>query len=88
MKMFAHLAFLVNGNMAVSASGRGGVMLRVDPAVSADLVAGSHAREIEIRGRPMPDWLFVETAHLATKKALSEWVERGVSYARSLPPKR
>lgn len=87
MKMFGGLAFLVNGNMAVSASGRGGLMLRVDPAESAGLVAGTHARVIEMRGRPMPGWLFVETAHLGTKKALSAWVERGVSYARSLPPK-
>jgi TfoX N-terminal domain len=87
MKMFGGLAFLVNGNMAVSASGRGGLMLRVDPAESADLVAGSPARVIEMRGRPMPGWLFVETDQLGTKKALSEWVARGVSYARSLPPK-
>jgi TfoX N-terminal domain len=88
IKMFGGLAFLVNGNMAVSASGRGGLMLRVDPTAGEDLVAGSPARVIEMRGRAMPGWLFVETAHLGTKKVLSEWVERGVSYARSLPPKR
>ena len=87
MKMFGGLAFLVNGNMAVSASGRGGLMVRVDPADSAGLVAGSQARVIEMRGRPMPGWLFVEVAYLETKQALSEWVERGVSFAGSLSPK-
>ena len=37
-RMFGGLAFLVNGNMAVSASSRGGLLLRVDPAETARLV--------------------------------------------------
>jgi TfoX N-terminal domain len=87
MKMFGGLAFLVNGNMAVSASGQGGLMLRVDPTDSEDLVAGSHARVVEMRGRAMPGWLRVEAADVETKRVLETWVARGVSFARSLPPK-
>jgi hypothetical protein len=63
-KMFGGLAFLVNGNMAVAASGQGGLLV--------------------MRGRAMAGWLRVEPA----EDELSEWVERGVAYARSLPPKR
>ena len=30
-RMFGGLAFLINGNMSVAASGRGGIMVRVPP---------------------------------------------------------
>jgi TfoX/Sxy family transcriptional regulator of competence genes len=86
-KMFGGLAFLVNGNMAVAASGQGGLMLRVDPAESATFVSTSPARLVEMRGRPMPGWLRVDTDDLETREQLSAWVERGVSFARSLPAK-
>ena len=87
MKMFGGLAFLINGNLAVSASGQGGLMLRVDPADSADLVAGSPARLAEMRGRAMPGWLRVDADGVSTKKQLAKWVSIGAAYAGSLPPK-
>jgi TfoX/Sxy family transcriptional regulator of competence genes len=83
-KMFGGLAFLVNGNMAVAASGQGGILVRVDPEESARFVETTSAEEMVMRGRPMAGWLRVESA----EAELPEWVERGVSYARSLPPKR
>jgi TfoX/Sxy family transcriptional regulator of competence genes len=83
-KMFGGLAFLVNGNMAVSASGQGGILVRVDPDESAQLVETTAAEEMVMRGRSMAGWLRVEPA----EDELAQWVERGVSYARSLPPKR
>ena len=87
-KMFGGLAFLVGGNMAVAASGQGGLLVRVDPDESDALVAKSNARPMEMRGREMPGWLRVEGDDVRTKKDLSAWVRRGVSYAGSLPPKR
>jgi len=87
-KMFGGLAFLIGGNMAVAASGQGGIMLRVDPEESDALVSGSPARLAEMRGRSMRGWLRVDAEHLETKRQLAEWVDRGVSFARSLPPKR
>lgn len=87
-KMFGGLAFLVGGHMAVAASGRGGLMVRVDPAESDALVAKTKARVVEMRGREMPGWLRVETDDVKTKRQLESWVARGVGYARSLPPKR
>lgn len=83
-KMFGGLAFLINGNMAVAASGQGGLMVRVDPAESERLQADG-AEPMVMRGKPMAGWLRVETP--PDKRALRTWVKRGVSYARSLPAK-
>jgi TfoX/Sxy family transcriptional regulator of competence genes len=86
-KMFGGLAFLIGGNMAVAASGQGGLLVRVDREESDALVADSHARPFEMRGRTMNGWLRIDTEHLRTKDDLAAWVERGTSFARSLPAK-
>jgi TfoX/Sxy family transcriptional regulator of competence genes len=86
-KMFGGLAFLINGNMSVGVSGQGGLMVRVDPAETDALVAKPHARPFEMRGREMQGWLRVDSEGLGTKRQLEPWVRRGVTYARSLPPK-
>jgi TfoX/Sxy family transcriptional regulator of competence genes len=83
-KMFGGLAFLVNGNMAVAASGQGGILVRVDPAESAHLVETTPAEEMVMRGRSMAGWLRLDPAD----DELAGWVRRGVSFARSLPTKR
>lgn len=86
-KMFGGLAFLVGGNMAVAASGQGGILVRVDPEESDELVATTAARPMEMRGRTMRGWLRVDAETLHTDRELAEWVERGRAYARSLAPK-
>jgi len=86
-KMFGGLAFLVGGNMAIAASGGGGILVRVDPTESEELVEATPAEPMEMRGRQMPGWLRVDTANVADEAALREWVERGTAYASSLPPK-
>jgi len=86
-KMFGGLAFLIGGNMAVAASGQGGVLVRVDPAESDRLVATTNARLMEMRGRSMQGWLRVGPEELRTKRQLARWVRLGVTYARSLPAK-
>lgn len=88
MKMFGGLAFLISGNMAIAASGQGGIMVRVDPDASDALVASSDARLVEMRGRPMPGWLGIAPEHVRTDGHLAEWVRLGTTYARSLPAKR
>jgi hypothetical protein len=87
-RMFGGLAFLINGNMSVSASGQGGLLLRVDPAETDGLLAKPHALPFEMRGRSMQGWLRVDQDGLKTKRQLHEWVGRGVAYSRSLPSKR
>lgn len=85
--MFGGLAFLINGNMAVSASGQGGMLLRADPADSDTHCAQPGVERAVMRGRAMDGWLRIDDEHVATKKQLQKWVNVGVAYARSLPPK-
>jgi TfoX/Sxy family transcriptional regulator of competence genes len=86
-KMFGGLGFMIGGNMAIAASGQGGILVRVDPGESDDLVATTPAEPMEMRGRQMAGWLRVGTAEIADDAALGEWVEHGAAYAGSLPPK-
>ena len=86
-KMLGGLAFLVGSNMAIAASGQGGILVRVDPEESDELVATTPAEPMEMRGRSMAGWLRIDAAAVADNGALAEWVERGTAYAGSLPPK-
>jgi len=88
MRMFGGLAFLIHGNMAVAASGQGGLLLRVDPAETEKLLTEPDARRFEMRGREMDGWLRIDPHGVTTKPKLQRWVTRGVAYARSLPPKK
>jgi TfoX/Sxy family transcriptional regulator of competence genes len=86
-KMFGGLAFLVGGNMAVAASGKGGLMVRVDPEQTDALLAKPGVDPFEMRGRSLDGWVRVAADSVRTKRQLGPWVQRGVSYARSLPSK-
>jgi len=86
-KMFGGLAFLIGGNMSVAASGQGGILVRVDPADNDVLLKEPGAAPMQMGGRgPMQGWLRV-SADVLDDKTLKQWVTRGVSYAKSLPPK-
>jgi TfoX/Sxy family transcriptional regulator of competence genes len=87
-KMFGGLAFLIGGNMAIAASGQGGVLVRTDPDRSDELVATTNARLMEMRGRQMQGWLRVDADAVGTEPELAKWVKLGTAYARSLPAKR
>ena len=87
MRMFGGLAFLIGGHMAVAASGQGGLLARVDPEESEDLASAPGVAPMEMRGRPMTGWMRVDADAVRTEQQLGSWVERGVTYARSLPPK-
>jgi TfoX/Sxy family transcriptional regulator of competence genes len=87
-RMFGGLAFLVNGNMAVAASGQGGLLVRVDPIESSQLVETTPATEMEMRGRTMAGWLRVASPDVEASDALTAWVDRGVAFAGALPAKR
>jgi TfoX/Sxy family transcriptional regulator of competence genes len=86
-RMFGGLAFLIGGNMSVSVSGQGGLLLRCDPRETDALLGKPYAAAFEMRGRTMDGWLRIDPEGLHTKRQLARWVERGVSYARSLPAK-
>src|SRR3954468_2637947 len=86
-KMFGGLAFLIGGNMSVAASGQGGLLVRVDPDQTEQLLAEPGVDVMEMRGRPMKGWLRVDASVLDDEQALQVWVRRGVEYARTLPTK-
>lgn len=88
MKMFGGLAFLIGGNMAVAASGQGGLLVHVDPEKGEGLIAKTAARPMEMRGREMAGWLRVDDGDVTTKRKLTKWVDVGAAYARSLPAKK
>jgi hypothetical protein len=85
--MFGGLAFLLNGHMCVSASGRGGLLARVDPDASAEALSDPHASPMVMRGREMPGWIFVGPEGVDSDEQLADWVERSRAFVRTLPPK-
>jgi TfoX/Sxy family transcriptional regulator of competence genes len=86
-RMFGGLAFLIDGKMAVSASSKGGLLVRIDPTLTKSLVSEPHVQPFEMRGREMGGWLRVDAEVLETDDELRRWVSHGVTYARTLPPK-
>ncbi len=86
-RMFGGLAFLLGGHMAVAASRQGGLMVRVEPDQTEALLAEPGAAPFEMRGRSMAGWLRVSSEALADEADLGRWVDRGLAYAGSLPPK-
>jgi TfoX/Sxy family transcriptional regulator of competence genes len=86
-KMFGGLAFLVGGNLAVAASGQGGLMLRCDPARSDELTSEHGVTRMVMRGREMDGWLRVAEGAVQADEDMARWVEVGVGYASSLPSK-
>ncbi|MGD9960387.1 TfoX/Sxy family protein [Nocardioides sp.] len=84
-RMFGGYAFLIDGHLAVSASSRGGLLLRVDPAHTDELVDDLHVRRFEMAGRAMDGWLGIDAEAVESEDDLRAWISRGISYARSLP---
>lgn len=87
-RMFGGLAFLVNGNMAIAASGQGDALVRVDPATADNLVDTTSAEVAIMQGRPMAGWLRVPAHDVKTSKQVAFWVKLSTTYAGSLPRKK
>ncbi len=85
--MFGGLAFLINGNLAVCASGRGGLLVRVGPENNEQALERPHTQQMETRGRPMRGWIFVAQEGVRTKRQLQPWVRRSIEFTGSLAPK-
>ncbi|WP_149205206.1 TfoX/Sxy family protein [Actinotalea subterranea] len=84
-RMFGGLAFLVDGHLAVSASSKGGLLVRVKPASTEELAAQPGVARFEMRGRAMDGWLHVAAEAVAGDADLERWVRRAVDHARALP---
>jgi TfoX/Sxy family transcriptional regulator of competence genes len=87
-RMFGGLAFLINGNMSVTVSGQGGLLVRLDPQEADALVDDEHVKPMVMRGRELDGWLRVDATAVDTARHLKQWVARGVGFAQSLPAKQ
>jgi TfoX/Sxy family transcriptional regulator of competence genes len=86
-KMFGGIAFMVGVRMAVGVV-RDDLMVRVGPEAHDDALARPHTRPMDFSGRPMRGMVYVSPAGVAADEDLARWVEAGVAYAASQPPKR
>ncbi|MBS1860474.1 MAG: TfoX/Sxy family protein [Actinobacteria bacterium] len=86
-RMFGGLGFMVDGNLAVAASRRGGLLVRTDPEDAEEVLALSGAEPMEMRGRKMPGWVFVAPDALAGEAELDAWVDRALAFVATLPAK-
>ena len=86
-KMFGGLGFLVRGNMCVSASGKGGMLVRIDPEESDKAISRPHATLMKMGGRTMAGWIRVDAAGFKSERQLESWVNRALEYVKTLPAK-
>ncbi len=86
-KMFGGLSFLIGGHLAVGVSGAGGLLMRAEPDETQELLSQPHVEPFVMRGRAMNGWVRVAAEGVAEDEELKRWVQSGVGYARSLPPK-
>ncbi len=85
-KMFGGLAFLVRGHMCCGIIGSD-LMVRVGRDDFERLVAKPHARPMDFTGRPSKGMVYVSPAGLRTTRSLSTWIDRGLRFISTLPPK-
>ena len=85
-RMFGGIAFLVNGNMCCGVHDDE-LILRLDPGQGEQALEEPHVRRFDMTGRPMKGWVLIGPAGTAADDDLRSWVETGVTFARSLPPK-
>ncbi len=86
-KMFGGLAFMLDGNLVVAASRRGGLLVRTDPADAGEVESKAGVEPMESAGRRMPGWVFVEAKALRSEADLDAWVDRALAFAATLPAK-
>lgn len=85
-QMFGGIVFMVDGKMAVGVTGED-LMVRVGKDAHDEAISRPGARAFDMSGRPMKGWVAVSPDGLAAESALDGWIQQGVSYAESLPPK-
>lgn len=85
-KMFGGVGFTINGNLACGVN-KNDLLVRVGADKHQDAMARPNARPFDTMGKPMAGWILVDTEGCRTDKLLAEWIEMGVRFAETLPPK-
>jgi TfoX/Sxy family transcriptional regulator of competence genes len=85
VRMFGGLCFMLNGNMVAGISKRG-LLVRVGKDQHARALARPDAKPMEMSGRPMAGYVFVEPPP-RDERGLREWLDLAVAFVNTLPPK-
>ena len=85
-KMFGGVGYLLRGNMACGVN-KDALIVRVGKEAYAQALTQPHAREFDMTGRPMTGWVAVGPEGCASDEDLWDWVQQGVRFALTLPPK-
>ena len=85
-KMFGGLAYMVNGHMCCGIA-KGSLMVRVGPEQYEEALAQTYAKEMDFTGRPMRGMIYVDPDGYRSDADLQAWVDRGLTFVSSLPPK-
>lgn len=83
--MFGGFGYFINGNYAYGANEQ--LVVRVGPDRFSEAVSRPHARVMDITGRPMKGWVFVDLPGVQTDEQLRDWMQTGVDFASTLPSK-
>ena len=84
--MFGGLSFMLHGNFACGLT-KENLVVRVGPERYAEALADPQGREMDFTGRPMKGWVYVDPDGYETDEDLAAWVQQGIDFALSLPPK-
>jgi TfoX/Sxy family transcriptional regulator of competence genes len=85
VRMFGGLCFMLNGNMVAGTSKRG-LLVRVGKDQHSQAVARRGAKPMEMAGRPMEGYVFVDPAPREDRE-LRDWLDLAVAFVNTLPPK-
>ena len=84
-KMMGGLCFMVKGRMCASASGRGGLLVRVGPDAHAAMLAEPHVEPMGMGKRTMTGFVRVAPEGYRTEAGLKKWIKRGLDLVATMP---
>lgn len=85
-KMFGGVGYMVQGNMACGVH-KDMLIVRVGPDAYEASLSYPHTRPFDMTGRAMKGWVMVEPDGFASHNELEQWVQAGLDFALTLPPK-
>ena len=86
-KMFGGIAYMYKDHMCVGVIDDM-LMVRVGPEQYEKALSEKHVKPMDFTGRPMKGYVYVEPAGFKTEKSLRKWIDKGIGFVKTLPPKK
>ena len=83
-RLMGGIAFMVRGGMCCAASGRGGLLVRIQPEKQPALLAPPVVVPMTMAGRKVKSFLRVMPEGYRTPASLKKWVARGLAAVAEL----